>query len=137
MTVLYKAQVQDVINQIIEVDYSDLTSGTAYDAIKLPAGAVLLGGTYWVLAAFNSGTSDAATVTFNGLTLINDTDAQAKVRTEFTMPTTTVADVDKVSVSTPTFVKLTWTGTGDAASAGKVRIAVNYIVKGRSFTTEK
>lgn len=137
MTVLYKAQVQDVINQVVEVEYSDLTSGTAYNAIKLPAGATLLDGTYWVLTAFNSGTSDAATVTFNGLTLINDADAQAKVRTGFTMPTTTEADVDKVSVTTPTFVKLTWTGAGTAASAGKVRIAVNYIIKGRSFTTEK
>ena len=136
MTVLYKAQVQDVINQVIEVDYSDLTSGVAYDAIKLPAGATLLGGTYWVLTAYDSATSAAATVTFNGLTLINDTDAKAKVRTEFTMPTTTEADVDKVSVTTPTFVKITATTVG-ATTAGKIRVAVNYIIKGRSFTTEK
>lgn len=137
MTVAYQYGVQDVVNQVIEVTYDELTSGSAYNLMRLPDGAMLLGGTYWVLTAFNSGTSDAAVLAFNGLTLVTDADAQAKARTVFTMPTTVEADVDKVSVSTPTYVTYTWTGAGSAATAGKIRVEVQYIVKGRAFAVQK
>ena len=132
MTVSYQKDRQELLSASIEVTYDELTSGTAYDALRLPENATLVEGTYWVLTAFNSGTSDAATVTFNGLTLVNDADAQAKVRTVFTMPTTTEADVDKVSVSSPTYIQTTWTGAGTAATAGKIRIEARYYVRGRS-----
>jgi len=136
MTISYQRDVQDLISRSVEITYDEFTSGTALNAIKLPDNATVVDGTYWVLTAFDSGTSDAVTVTFNGLTLINDTDAQAKVRTAFTMPTTTEADVDKVSVSTPTWVQATLTSVGTAATAGKIRIEVRYYVRGRAFVQQ-
>ena len=136
MTIVNQKLVQDVICQMVEFEYSDLTSGTAFNVCALPAGATLLDATYWVLTAFNSGTTDAAVLAFNGLTLVTDADAQVKVRTVATMPTTTEADVDKVTVSTPTNVTYTWTADGTAATAGKVRVEVRYIVKQRGFATE-
>lgn len=135
MTISYQYGVQDVISQVVEITYDELVSGVSKNLIKLPAGSTLLGGTYWVLTAFNSGTSDTATVAYNGLTLVTDATPMAAVRTDFTMPTTT--NPDNVSVSTPTWVTITWTGAGTAATAGKLRVLVQYIIKGRSFAVEK
>lgn len=130
MTVKYKTNRQEVVCAYIEVEYSDLTSGTAYNALQLPEGAVLLDGTYWVATAFNSGTSDAVAVAFNSLTLVNDTDAQAAVRTAFTLPTT--SNPSNVRVTSPTYITITWTGSGTAATAGKIRMEARYIVEGRA-----
>ena len=79
MTVSYQSNRQELIVAHVEFEYSDLTSGTAFNAIKLPENAVLVDGTYWVVTAFNSGTSDAAVLAFNSLTLVTDADAQAAV----------------------------------------------------------
>lgn len=130
MTVDYKEARQEVICAYTEFDYSDMTSGSAYNAIQLPAGAVLLDGTYWVSTAFNSGTSDAAVVAFNSLTLLTDADAQATVRTPFTLPTT--SNPTNVRVTAPTNITVTWTGAGTAATAGTIRLEARYIVEGRA-----
>lgn len=134
MTVAYKEGRQEVISAVTEFEYSDLTSGAAYNAIQLPANAVLLRGTYWVVTAFNSGTSDAGVLAFNGLTLVTDSDAQAAVRTEFSMPTT--SNPGLVVVTTPTNITYTWTGAGTAATAGKVRVEAEYVVLGRAAFTQ-
>lgn len=135
MTIEAQYQVQDVINQTVELEYSDLTSGEAFNLIHIPAGATIVDGTYWVLTAFDSGTSDAVAVAFNSLTLVDDTDATAAVRTPFTLPTTT--NSDNVSVSADTWLTVTWTGAGTAATAGKIRVSVNYVILGRGFAVQK
>ena len=130
MAVSYQKNRQEVICAYFECTYADLESGVAYNAIELPASAVLLDGTYWVSTAFNSGSSDAVVVAFNSLTLLTDADAQAAVRTAFTMPTT--SNPSNVRVTSPTYITVTWTAAGNAATAGTIRIEARYIVEGRA-----
>ena len=130
MAVSYQHDRQELITGLIEVTYASMTSGTAYSALELPAGAILLDGTYWVTTAFNSGSSDAVVVAFNGLTLLTDSDAQATVRTPFTMPTT--SNPEYCFITSPTYITLTWTGAGTAATAGTIFMEARYAVKGRT-----
>lgn len=132
MTISYQSDRQELVVGSVEVTYDEFTSGTALNLLQLPDNATLVDATYWVLTAFDSGTSDAGVLSFNGLTLVTDSDVQAKVRTVVTMPTTTEADVDKVSVSTPTWITYTLTSVGTAATAGKIRVEARYYVRGRS-----
>ena len=129
MTINYQTARQEKIVAYADFTYDEFTSGTALNLVQLPEDATLLDLTYWVTTAFDSGTSDAMVIAFNSLTLVNDTDAQAAVRTAGTFPTT--SNPDNVTVSTPTWVTGTLTSAGTAATAGKIRIVVEYAVAGR------
>ena len=130
MPISYQPARQEKIVATVEVTYDEFTSGTALNLLQLPEDATLLDCTYWVLTAFDSGTSDAGVLSFNGLTLVTDADAQAAVRTAATFPTTSNSDL--VTVSTPTYITYTLTSAGTAATAGKIRVTAEYMVSGRA-----
>jgi len=111
------------------VSIGNLTSGAALGLIDLPAGALVVYGWYEVTTVFNSQSSDAVTVSMNGHTYINDTDATAKVHTDFTMPTTT--DTGLNALTAPDTLDVTWTGGGTKGTTGTVKVVVAYVLANR------
>ena len=127
MTITKNAGRQEVISAYVDIDYTQLTSGAAANAIDLPVNAVVVGGDVVVGTAWNSVTSDAIVVgdattanRYLGSTSIAATGRTALVPTGFLV------------TATQPSVKVTWTGVGTAPSAGALRLRVDYIVKGRS-----
>lgn len=111
----------------VDFAYTDLTSGTAAAAIKLPIGAVVVGGAVVVKTAFNSGTSDVIVVgdAATANRYLTSTSIASAARTAL-VPT------GYLTLSTTREVKVTWTADGTAASAGAARLEVEYIVPGRA-----
>lgn len=112
------------------INFNDVVSGTAAAAIELPVGAIVTGGAVVALTAFNSGTSDAIVVgdATTANRYLTSTSVAAAGRTAL-VPTgfTTTATQRNVNV--------TWTAVGTAATAGKIRLEVEYIVDGREEHT--
>lgn len=121
---------QATLTAIQEFDFSDFESGVAQAAIEVPDGAVITGGFIVIDTAFNSGTSDTITVGDS-----DDEDRYAAgvngasaAETDFTLTGYEYDSVDDVTI--------TWTGVGDAPTAGSGRLVLEYIVSGRSHCTQ-
>lgn len=117
---------QQVIVAYADVTFDQLVSGTFKPLIELPAGAVVLSGALNVRTAFNSGTSDVATV--GDATTGNRYKASATVAAAgygALVPT-------GLQATAPTTVGVTWTAVGTAATAGALRLIVEYFVAGRA-----
>lgn len=118
---------QELIVAYVDVALADLTSGTAFNAIDLPANAVVVGGDVVVTTAFNSGTSDVI--------IVGDV-----TTTNRYVASTTIAAAGRIAVvptgftvtTTQPSVRLTWTAVGTAATTGALRLMVTYYVKGRA-----
>jgi hypothetical protein len=130
MPITKNAGRQDVICAQVEINHGDLVSGTAAEAIDIPANAVILGGSLGVETAFNSGTSDAMVVTGpQSEALLGSSDVQAAG------PFALAAASKKTTVAGT--VKVTLTSVGTARTAGKVRLSVLYAIVGRSHHVVK
>jgi hypothetical protein len=113
---------------VAEFDYTELPTGVAVDAVRLPAGAIILGGSLKNVTAGNSGTSDTLTVGdgsgasallsgHNGQTAtLNAALTGNRLGTEY-------AAADDITV--------TRTAVGAAATAGLWRLTVDYVIDGR------
>ena len=116
----------------VDITYADLVSGSAVNAIHLPAGARVLGGFLDITTAWNSGTSDSLTVGDTvGSTPDVDryktaTDAQATGLGALLGPLT-----NAVIPSGGAWVTVSITSVGDAATAGAARLQVEYVVDDR------
>jgi len=111
----------------VDFSYTDIATGVAAAAIKLPVGAVVVGGAVVVKTAFNSGTSDVIVVgdattadRYKASTSIASAGRLALVPTGYAV------------LSTTREIKVTWTAVGTAASAGAARLEVEYIVPARA-----
>lgn len=98
-------------------------------AIKLPYGAQIIGGAVIVDTAFNTGTSAVLDVgdATTGNRYKNDVDLKAVGLTAL-VPTGYVSDGAELLV-TPVLV-------GGAATAGKVRVQVQYVIAGRAHEVQ-
>lgn len=117
---------QDISVAMVEINYSDIVSGTAAAAIELPGNAIVVSGAVTVITPFNSGTSDVLDVgdSVTANRYVNDVDIHAAGRTALVPTgyvTTTSGDINVTLVS-----------VGAAATAGKVRLEVQYVVGGRA-----
>lgn len=110
----------------LDVAYGDLVSGVAADAIKLPVGAVVVGGAVVVNTAWNSATSDVL--------VVGDSASSNRYKTSFSIAATgrtALTPTGYATLSTTRAIQIEWTGTGAAPSAGQLRLEVEYIVPGR------
>lgn len=117
---------QKSLHAEITFDYTHIAdNGVAVPAIKLPYGAQVVGGALTVDTAFNPGTSLALAVgdAVTGTRYAAAVDLKTVARTALTL-TSFVSDGNPVLV-TPTLV-------GAAATAGKARLQVSYIIKNRA-----
>lgn len=116
---------QEVVVGIVEFGFADVQSGAAAPAIYVPSGAIIVGGSVTVAEAFNSATSD--TLDLGDETTANKyaaaVDLATAGRTDLTLDGG-VLGADGLLA--------TWTGTGAAPTAGKVRIELRYLVVGRA-----
>lgn len=110
----------------VDIAYTDLTSGAAATAIKLPVNAVVISGAVVVKTAFNSGTSDVI--------VVGDSATSNRYRASVSIASTgrqAFTPTGYVTLSTTRELQVTWTGAGAAPSAGALRVEVEYIVLGR------
>lgn len=121
---------QDRLVAMVEINFDDIATGVAAPALELPGGAIVVGGAVTVITPFNSATSDVLDVgdSVTANRYLNDANIQVAGRTAL-VPTGYVSpNVSDVSV--------TLTAVGAAATAGSVRLEVEYIVSGRAFTSQ-
>lgn len=111
----------------VDIGFADLISGTAVNALELPPNAVVTGGDIVVNTAWNSATSDVATV--GDATVANRYYASASIAA--TGRNALVA-TGFIATSTQRYVTVTWTGVGAVPTAGSLRLRVDYFVKTRS-----
>lgn len=116
---------QNVSAATVDIDYSQLTSGVAANAIEMPADAVIVGGALKVLTPFNSATSDMLVVK----DMVDDT---ILASTSIHASGGAALSPKGGAATGRSYVTVTWTGVGAAPTQGNVRLSVLYIIVGRS-----
>lgn len=118
--------VSDVVEQTVNVLYSDLTSGSAYaTTLALPVGAVLLSGNVAIVTPFNSQTSDVVVV--GDASVANRYVASTDIHTGAATPIAFVPTGFEATSGEPV-IKLTWTKVGTAPSAGALAVTIRYAI---------
>jgi len=110
----------------VDFGYSDLTSGSDDVALTLPGGATVIGGELMLDTAFNSATSDVATIGDAGSATryLSSTSIAATGRTALAL--------SGYTTTAPTDVNVSWTGVGAVPTAGAGTLTVTYVLAGRS-----
>ena len=114
----------------VTVSYSDLTSGTAEEAIDVPADAIYLWGYVDVKTAFDSATSDVLDVGDG-----DDDDRYTSSQIDISSTGRTDVDVVGQQYTESDTIDVTWTGTGSAPSAGEFDLVFAYIIEDRENET--
>lgn len=120
---------QSVIVAMVAISFADLASGVDLAAIELPPNAIVLGGDVTVTEAFNSATTDVIDVgdSVSQNRYLNDGNIHAAGRVAL-VPTGYVHPGGDLTVR--------WVGAGAAPTAGTARLTVQYVVQGRSNSTQ-
>lgn len=130
MPILQNADRQELISAFVDFTFSDIpTTATAYDALKLPNGAVIVSGDLVVTTAWNSTT---ATAQFGDATLASRYSAAIDLKTA---ARTALTPTGFVHTSAEKVLNLANIITG-TATAGAARLSVQYYVKGRAAFTQ-
>lgn len=121
---------QEVKFAYVDINLADLTTAVAAGAIDLPQNAEVVGGYAVVKEVFNSTTSDVLDIGDSGSAnrYKNDVNLQALGLTAL-VPTGYV-------YTAPTTVTVTWVSGGGSPSTGEVRLGLQYVVHGRSTSTQ-
>lgn len=128
MTITKNTGRQEVVSAYVEFTFAAIpTTATAYPALDLPVGAIVVGGDLTVTTAWDTGTT--ATLAIGDATVSNRylaaTDLKTAARTALVPTGFTHTSVDNVLKGLTALV-------GTAATAGAARLRVDYIVKGRT-----
>ena len=119
---------QDVIAAYVDFTFADApTTATVYEALNLPAGAVVVGGDLVVTTAWNTATS--AVLAIGDVTTANRYGSAIDLKTA---ARTALTQTGFVTTPTQKTVNVTPTLSGTAATAGAARLTVLYICKGRA-----
>ena len=121
---------QDRLVAMVEIGFADIATGVAAAAVELPGGAIVVGGAVTVITAFNSGTSDVLDVgdSVSANRYLNDGNIHTAGRIPLVPTGYVMPNAGDVSV--------TLTAVGAAATAGSVRLEVEYVVEGRASTNQ-
>ena len=125
----YQKAVQKVRHQYVEADYTDLASGTFVGLITLPPGALITGGSAYVLTASDAATSEAINIgtSTTGNAYGSVANSKTAGRTALTLPGAPTAG--------KTVVGLTRTAVG-AQTKGTYGLDVEYVIAGGSDATQ-
>ena len=118
---------QGVISAWVDIAFGDVpTTATAYTAVDLPVGAIVVGGDLVVDTAWDTGTTatlsvgDASSAArYLGATSVKSTGRTALVPTGF------------VTTATQPAISVTTVISGTATTVGAARLRVDYIVRKR------
>lgn len=117
---------QTILSAYRTFNFSDLTSGVAKALIYLKPGTRILRGGVDVTTAWTSGTSDVLTVGDSE----GSSPAGNRYKTSFSIAATgltaLVAPVADGVIDTAEAVTVTWTGVGDAPTAGEATLYIEY-----------
>ncbi len=128
MSIKYKSGRQEVVAAMLEVNFNDVTTyGTAEDAIDVPANAIVVGGDVTVVTAWNSATT--ATLDLGDAT---DDDRYTGTAVDLKTLGRTALTLTGYKHTVEEMLKALISQTGAAATAGKARITVQYVVEGRA-----
>ena len=127
MTIVKNPGRQWILGADLDLEYQDLTSGTAESAIDIPTGATIHRGFLVVDTLFNSGTSDVLIV---GDILDNDRYLGSTSLT--TAGVTELTSTGYVHGNDAPAITVTWTGVGTAATQGKARLFVEFSIKDKA-----
>ena len=116
---------QTVLSAEVTINLGDVTTDVAENAFLLPTGATVVGGDIVVVTAFDSGTSDVISV--------GDTSVTTRYASSVSIASAarTALTLTGFRTTAPTYVRIVLTHTGTAATTGKVRVRVEYVVEGR------
>lgn len=119
---------QSPITAVVELSYSDLPTGVAVKAVRLPAGAVVIGGGLKTVTADNGGTSVVVDVgdSASGSAYIND--HNAKTAALFTALATKLG----AEYATADDITVTRVEGGTASTAGALLLVVTYVIVDRA-----
>lgn len=119
---------QELVAAYVDINLADLTSAADVSALNLPVGAVVVSGALVTTEAWNSTTSDVMDVgdatTQNRY--LNDGNIRALGARVALVPT------GFVHTATESALTVRWVSGGGTPTTGKVRLEVQYYVKGRA-----
>ena len=123
---------QELIAAHVDINLADVVSNVAAPALDLPVGAVVVSGAFVTTEAWNSTTSDVMDVGDAGSATryLTDGNIRALGARVPLVPTGLVHDAANNTL------RVTWTSGGGAPTTGKVRLEVQYFVKGRAAFTQ-
>lgn len=110
-----------------DFDYTEVEDTVAVPAVKLPAGARVIGGGVLVTTAFDFGTTNAVDVGDGG-----DADRYSGTPVDLSATGWTALDVTGYGYPISDYIDLTADVTGTAATQGEAKLIVEYIVDGRA-----
>jgi len=112
----------------VVIDYDDLTSAVAAEAIDLPAGAIVTGGFINILTVWNSATSDVLDIG-DGADVDRYTPTPLDIDAAVGMQAITVTGFEYTANDT---IDVIWTGVSTAPTTGQLHLVVEYILDGRA-----
>lgn len=119
---------QEVILAFVDISLADLVSNVAAQAIELPPNAVVLSGQAITTEAWNSTSTDILDVgdVTSANRYLNDGNIRANGARVPLVPT------GFVTTATERWITVTWVSGGGTPTTGKVRLEVQYYVRGRA-----
>ena len=132
MTISKNASRQSLIAAFVDIALADLATGVAVSALDLPGNAVIVSGAQVTTEAWNSTTSDVLDVgdATSATRYLSDGNIRALGARVALVPTGFVHSATQPALT------VTWTSGGGVPTTGKVRLEVQYFVKGRSLFSQ-
>lgn len=132
MAITKNSDRQELIVAYVDINLADLTTNVAANAISLPANAVIVGGRLTTTEAWNSTSTDVMDVgdVTTAARYLTDGNIRALGALVPLVPT------GFVTTSTEKNLTVTWTSGGGSPSTGKVRLQIEYFIKGRGAFNE-
>lgn len=123
---------QELIQAFVDINLADIANNAAAPALDLPVGAVITAGALVTTEAWNSTTSDVMDVGDAGSAVryLTDGNIRALGARVPLVPTGLIHD------ATNNTLRVTWTSGGGTPTTGKVRLEVQYFVRGRTAFTQ-
>lgn len=128
MAITLNSARQELITAWVDINLADLTTNVAANAMKLPVNAVIHSGRLITTEAWNSTTSDVMDVgdVTSATRYLTDGNIRALAANVALVPT------GFVTTATQPNLTVTWTSGGGTPTTGKVRLEVQYFIKGRA-----
>lgn len=132
MTISKNAARQELIHAWVDINLADVTSTVALAVMDLPVNAVVVSGRLVTTEAWNSTSTDVMDVgdVTTATRYLTDGNIRALAAAVALVPT------GFVTTATQPELTVTWTSGGGSPSTGKVRLEVQYYVKGRAAFSE-
>jgi len=128
MSITKNSARQELITAFVDINLADLVTNVAANALDLPPNAIIVSGRLVTTEAWNSTTSDVMDVgdVTSATRYLTDGNIRALAAVVPLVPT------GFIHTTTEKQLTVTWTSGGGTPTTGKVRLEVQYFVKGRA-----